>query len=59
MYIDDVIIVGKSFHEHLRNLQEVFQRLREAGLTQAIQVHLLSVISEISRTCYFSRGSNG
>ena len=32
VYIDDVIIVGKSFQEHLRNLQEVLQRLREAGL---------------------------
>ena len=32
VYIDDLIIVGKSFQEHLRNLQEVLQRLREAGL---------------------------
>ena len=32
MYIDDVIILGKSFHEHFRNLQEVLQRLWEAGL---------------------------
>ena len=32
VYIDDVIIVGKSFHEHLRNLQKVLQRLQEAGL---------------------------
>ena len=32
VYIDDVIIVGKSFQEHLSNLREVFHRLREAGL---------------------------
>ena len=32
VYIDDVIIVGNSFQEYLRNLQEVLQRLREAGL---------------------------
>ena len=32
VYIDDVIIPGRSFGEHLNNLQAVLQRLREAGL---------------------------
>lgn len=32
VYLDDVIIVGKTFQDHLRNLREVFQQLREAGL---------------------------
>ena len=32
VYLDDVIILGKTFEEYLRNLKEVFQRLREAGL---------------------------
>ena len=32
VYIDDIIIVGKSFDEHLCNLQAVFERLRQAGL---------------------------
>ena len=32
VYIDDVIIIGKTFIEHLRNLREVFNRLKEAGL---------------------------
>ena len=32
VYLDDVIILGKTFEEHLRNLKEVFQCLREAGL---------------------------
>jgi hypothetical protein len=32
VYLDDVIVLGKSFEDHLRNLQGVFQRLREAGL---------------------------
>ena len=33
VYLDDVIIVGKTFQDHLRNLKEVFQRLREQGLS--------------------------
>ena len=32
VYLDDVIIIGRSFEDHLCNLRNVFQRLREAGL---------------------------
>ena len=32
VYLDDVIVLGRSFSEHLRNLQMVFARLRDAGL---------------------------
>ena len=28
----DIIIVGKSFDEHLHSLHQVFERLRQAGL---------------------------
>ena len=31
MYIDD-IITGRSFEEHLQNLQQLFERLKVAGL---------------------------
>ena len=31
-YIDDVIVMGKSFEEELQNLQRVFQRFREHNL---------------------------
>ena len=32
VYIDDVLVIGRTFQEHLGNLREVFQRLRSAGL---------------------------
>ena len=32
VYIDDVIVLGRTFQEHLDNLQGIFQRLRLAGL---------------------------
>lgn len=31
-YLDDIIVIGKTFEEHLRNLREVFRRLRSANL---------------------------
>ena len=32
VYLDDVIVIGRTFDEHLSNLREVFQRVRDAGL---------------------------
>ena len=32
VYLDDVIIIGETFKEHLQNVREVFNRLRNAGL---------------------------
>ena len=32
VYLDDVIVVGSTFEEHLFRLREVFQRFRNAGL---------------------------
>ena len=32
VYLNDVVIVGRTFTEHLQNLQSVFDRLTEAGL---------------------------
>jgi len=32
VYIDDIIVMGRSFEEHLKNVAQVFQRLRMANL---------------------------
>ena len=32
VYLDDVLIIGRTFEEHLKNLELVFDRLRKAGL---------------------------
>jgi hypothetical protein len=32
VYLDDVLVIGRSFEEHLANLREVFKRLWRAGL---------------------------
>jgi hypothetical protein len=32
VYLDDVIVIGHTFQEHLRNLRKVFERLQEARL---------------------------
>ena len=32
-YLDDVIIYSKTWGEHLKHMEEVWQRLKEAGLT--------------------------
>ncbi|GBL73575.1 Retrovirus-related Pol polyprotein from transposon 297 [Araneus ventricosus] len=32
VYLDDIIIVGRTFEEHLSNLRKVFQRLQNANL---------------------------
>ena len=32
VYLDGILIIGKTFDDHLHNLRLVFERLREAGL---------------------------
>ena len=32
VYLDDIIVMGRTFAEHVYNLEEVFRRIREAGL---------------------------
>ncbi|CAC5403244.1 Retrovirus-related Pol polyprotein from transposon gypsy,Retrovirus-related Pol polyprotein from transposon 297,Retrovirus-related Pol polyprotein from transposon 17.6,Transposon Ty3-I Gag-Pol polyprotein,Transposon Ty3-G Gag-Pol polyprotein,Retrovirus-related Pol polyprotein from transposon opus,Retrovirus-related Pol polyprotein from transposon 412 [Mytilus coruscus] len=33
VYVDDILIFSKTFEEHLRHLEQVFSRLRDANLT--------------------------
>ena len=33
VYIDDILVCSKTFEEHLQHLEQVFERLRKAGLT--------------------------
>ncbi|GBO01261.1 Retrovirus-related Pol polyprotein from transposon 17.6 [Araneus ventricosus] len=32
VYLDDIIIIGRTFQEHLNNLCKVFKRLQKANL---------------------------
>ncbi|GBM77676.1 Retrovirus-related Pol polyprotein from transposon 297 [Araneus ventricosus] len=32
VYLDDIIIIGRTFEEHLNNICKVFQRLKKANL---------------------------
>jgi hypothetical protein len=31
-FLDDVLVLGQSFEQHIQNLTEVFQRFREYGI---------------------------
>jgi len=43
VYLDDILVIGKSFDEHLQNLKQVFQRLRDAALRlKPAKCHLLA-----------------
>ena len=48
VYIDDIIVVGSNFDQHLSNLQKVFERLKHAGLKlQPQKCHFFSKKSSI------------
>lgn len=36
-YLDDIVVTGKTFEEHLSNLETVFKKLQDAGFTLNIK----------------------
>ena len=57
VYIDDIVVIGKSFDEHLCNLQQVLERLRQAGLKlQPHKVQVFTETSDIPGACCVSTG---
>ena len=41
VYIDDILVVGETFEEHLENLCLVLARFRQAGLRLKLKCHLV------------------
>ena len=37
VYLDDIIVMGKTFDEHLKNLRKVLQRITTTGLKLSIK----------------------
>ena len=45
VYLDDIIVLGRSFEEHIQNLAQVFQRLRDANLKLQIKsAHFVEIL---------------
>ena len=43
IYIDDLLITGRTDQEHIEHLAEVLQRLKEAGVKlKKVNVHIYS-----------------
>ena len=50
VYLDDIIVLGKTFQDHLQHLSQVFQRLRDAQIEiKSAEMFFLSRISTIFR----------
>jgi hypothetical protein len=56
-YIDDILVTGENESEHLKNLDEVLKRLKEAGVTlKDLNVIFCSLRLNIWATKYQKRG---
>ena len=42
VYLDDVMVIGRNFTEHLENLREVFRRFRQANLKLKLEKWFLA-----------------
>ena len=55
VYLDDIIVYGRTFQEHLERLTAVFERLESAGLRlKPSKCHLLRRNVEFSGSCCLS-----
>ena len=51
VYMDDILVTGKTQGEHDRNLEEVLSRLEKAGIRLELKkVFFCSTISDLLRT---------
>ena len=48
VYLDDIIVKGRTFEKHLKNFNQVFDRFRAAGLKLSPQK-----VYNLSEKCYF------
>ena len=56
VYLDDIMVMGKTFEEHLTNLEEVFSRMKEANLKlNPKKLPPLPKRSRISGAYYFGK----
>ena len=40
VYLDDILVMGKTFEEHMDHLKKVFERIRNAGLRLKPKKHV-------------------
>jgi hypothetical protein len=53
VYLDDIIIFSRTFENHLANLREVFERLKEAHLKLSPKQDKLSKFSMLAQRAPF------
>jgi len=46
VYLDDVMVMGKTFDEHLHNLRKVFDELQNANLKLKKQLVWMILVAE-------------
>ena len=47
VYLDDILITGTTYEEHLKNLEEVLERLQKAGLRVKLKMSIPAAIRTI------------
>ncbi len=60
MYLDEILVSGKSEAKHLNNLEQVLSRLQgvEAHLKKQKYDFMRPSVEHLARTCYFGVGDS-